>query len=172
VVDFTLTPALCSGLRIVTLWETLTLDLGDDPQNSIHIFKGMSEASCRIVAQMANLRTVEAPQPLMKAGESEDDMYVVIDGNVEVWVDGKDGRRVINSCRRGDILGEVGLFTGEPRSASADVVEDAQLLRLTANNLERLRKRHPRIASRLFRNLNEYQAHRLAEQTERLLHPG
>jgi predicted RND superfamily exporter protein len=166
VVDFTLTPALCSGLRIVTLYETLTMDLGEDPQRSIPVFRGLSNGACRIVAQMASVREMAAGQPLTRVGDPGSDMYVVIDGNVEVWLDTPAGRRVINNCGRGDVLGEVGFFTGEPRSSNNDIVDDTRLLRFTQNNLERLRRRHPRIASALLRNLNQVQAERLSKQTQ------
>ena len=164
--DFTLTPALCSGLRIVTLYETLTMDLGEDPQRSIPVFRGLSNGACRIVAQMASVREMPAGQPLTRVGDPGSDMYVVIDGNVEVWLDTPAGRRVINNCGRGDVLGEVGFFTGEPRSSNNDIVDDTRLLRFTQKNLERLRRRHPRIASSLLRNLNQVQAERLSKQTQ------
>ena len=57
-VEVTLTPALCAGLRIVTLWDTLSLDLGESPQDSIPLFRGLSVAQCRMVALMASLRSV------------------------------------------------------------------------------------------------------------------
>ena len=44
-VEMTLTPALCAGLRIVTLWDTLTLDLGEDPQDAIPLFRGLSQGA-------------------------------------------------------------------------------------------------------------------------------
>ncbi len=171
VVDFTLTPALCSGLRIVTLWDTLTLDLGDDPQNSIPFFSGLSNAQSRIVAQMANLREIPAGQPLMRVGDPGEDMYVIIDGSAQAWIeapDAPDGRRIINTHTRGDVVGEVGLFTGAGRSLNVDVTEDARMLRLTPRNLERLRRRHPRTASTILRNLNVTQAQRLSKQTNRI----
>ena len=49
-----------------------------------------------------------------------------------------------------------------------DVIEDARLLRLTPRNLERLRRRHPRTASTILRNLNVTQAQRLSKQTDRM----
>ena len=70
--------------------------------------------------------------------------------------------------QRGDPIGEIGLFTGDPRSANVDVTENARLLRLTPSNMERLRRRHSRIAATLFRNLNEVQAKRLSKQTSKI----
>ncbi len=52
-----------------------------------------------------------------------------------------------------------------------DVVEDVRLLRLSAANLRRLGRRYPKIALQLLRNLNEFQAERLAKQTPRFVAP-
>jgi len=166
-VEVTLTPALCSGLRIVTLWDTLTLDLGDDPQVAIPLFRGLSKAQCRIVALMASLRSVPTGDPLMRIGESDREMYVIVDGALRVWKEGPTGAIELRTSERGDVIGDVGLFTGE-RSANVDVAKDARLLRFTPNNLQRLRRRYPRIASTVMRNLNEILARRLSDLTDRL----
>ena len=166
-VEMTLTPALCGGLRIVTLWDTLTLDLGDDPQVAIPLFRGLSKAQCRIVALMANLRSVPEGEPLMRLGQTDREMYVIVDGALRVWKDGPTGPIELRSSSRGDVIGDVGLFTGE-RSANVDVAKDARLLRFTPNNLQRLRRRYPRIASTVMRNLNEILARRLSDLTDRL----
>ena len=166
-VEVTLTPALCAGLRIVTIWDTLTLDLGADPQDAIPLFRGLRKAQCRIVALMASLRSVPAGHPLMRVGETDREMYVIIDGALRVWKEGPAGPIDLRTSERGDVIGDVGLFTGE-RSANVDVAKDARLLRFTPNNLQRLRRRYPKIASTVMRNLNEILARRLSDLTDRL----
>ena len=167
VVDFTLTPALCSGLRVVTLWDTLRVDLGEAPEESIPLFSGLSATQCRIVAHMANLRTVPAPTKLWDAGAEAGEMYVVIDGKIDVTLDTARGKQLLKTHVRGDTIGEVGLSHGQ-RTAAADVVEDARLLRLTPKNMAEIARRRPRIASLLYRNLNLILADIVARDTARL----
>jgi predicted RND superfamily exporter protein len=166
-VEVTLTPALCGGLRIVTLWDTLGLDLGEDPQVAIPLFAGLSKPACRIVAQMASLREFPAGTPLAHIGDNEREMYVIVDGTVRVWKPGSDGPIELNTCKRGEVVGEVGLFFGE-RSANMDVATDARLLRFTPNTLQRLARQRPRSAATILRNLNEILAQRLSRSTDRL----
>ena len=166
-VEMTLTPALCAGLRIVTLWDTLTLDLGADPQDAIPLFRGLRKAECRIVALMASLRSIPAGNPLMRVGETDREMYVIVDGALRVWKEAPTGPIELRTSERGDVIGDVGLFTGE-RSANVDVARDARLLRFTPSNLQRLQRRWPRIASTVMRNLNEILARRLSDLTDRL----
>ncbi len=166
-VEVTLTPALCGGLRIVTLWDTLGLDLGEDPQNAIPLFKGLSKPQCRIVAQMASMREMPEGAMLGHIGDNEREMYVIVDGVVRVWKPGDDGEIELNRCKRGEVVGEVGLFFGE-RSANMDIATNARLLRFTPNTLQRLARQRPRIAATLLRNLNEILAQRLSRSTDRL----
>lgn len=167
-VDFTLTPALCGGLRLVTMWDTLRLDLGPEPQHSIPLFHGLSNFQCRLAALIATIREVPAGQNLLRAGDPGREMFLVLDGALEIAVHRPDGRRqVINVCRRGDVIGEVGFFH-QRRSADVDVIEDARLLRLTRKNMEALTGRYPRIAAKVLRNLGEIMAQRLSNTTDRL----
>jgi predicted RND superfamily exporter protein len=168
VVDFTLTPALCAGLRVVTLWDTLTLDLGRAPQESIPLFNGLTARQCRIVAQMANLRSIPSGQPLFRAGDEGHEMYVVIDGKLRVYLDTdtESGHLELATQSRGEVTGEVGFFGGQ-RSSNIDVVENARLLRLTPKNMRELARRKPRIASVLLLNLGRVLADRVSDTTVR-----
>jgi hypothetical protein len=164
--DLTLTPALCAGLRIVTLWELLSLDLGSEPQRSIGLFRGLSAAQARIVALMGSLVPVRAGERLWSAGDAADALYVVIDGRLRASVARGSGRRELAEHVRGDVLGEVGLIQ-QARSADVDVLEDGRLLRLGEEHFAQLSRRYPRIASAVLRNLSEILAARLVRLTNR-----
>jgi CRP-like cAMP-binding protein len=152
---------------VVTLWDTLSLDLGDRPHASIPLLAGLSTAQCRIVAQMASLRSVGAGQPLLRSGAEGREMYLVIDGVLEATLETPMGHVVLNRFERGDLVGEVGFYTRR-HSAEIAVVERARLLRLTEQSFARLDKRSPKIAAVLYRNLSAIMAGRLADTTERI----
>jgi len=165
--DMTLTPAIASRLHVVTLWDVLTLDLGEAPHQAIPLFRGLSRTQARVVALLTEIVTLPAGWPLIRAGEREDEIYVVIEGELRSWTL-RDGRRVeLNRHARGDVLGEVGLVQGE-RSANVDCETSARLLRLVPASLARLERRYPRIAARLYRNLGATLAERLVKATGRL----
>jgi len=166
-VDMTFTPALASGLRIVTLWDALTLDLGERPQDAIPLFRGLSSTQTRIAALMTDVLDFHSGHQLIRAGDPAEGMYVVIEGTLQSHIE-RDGRRVdLNTHQRGDVIGEVGLLRGE-RSANVDCETEARLLYIEPEDLQRLERRYPRIAARVFRNLNEVLAHRLVSATSRL----
>jgi predicted RND superfamily exporter protein len=166
-IDVTLTPALCSRLRIVSLWDVLSLDLGRDPQLSIPLFRGLSRAQARVVALVSSVRSFPSGERIMSAGEPGDEMYVVIDGELEASVVNEDGRVELGEFGRGDLLGDVAMFHGK-RTADVDTTSDVRLLRLTGASLERLARRYPRIAVKVNRNLADVLAERLVKLTERV----
>ena len=94
-------------------------------------------------------------------------MYVIIDGQLKTSFKGDQGRIDVATHGRGDVVGEAGLFF-EKRTADVDVTEDSRLLCLTQENLDRLSRRYPYIATKVFRNLNRILAARLFTTTHRL----
>jgi CRP-like cAMP-binding protein len=166
-IDLTFTPALCSGLRIVTLWDALTYDLGENPEESIPIFAGLSSAQGRITALMTRVVKHTEGTRLFSAGEPGDSLYVVIDGELQISLPTSDGRAMeFSRARRGDVIGEVGLYHGK-RTADVEALSDVRLLSLDAENLARLRKRYPRIGAQVLWNLSQVMAGRLADATDR-----
>ena len=167
-IDLTLTPALSSGMRIVTLWDVLRLDLGREPQKSIPLFGGLTLGQARIFALMSKISHYESGERLFVEGETaSDEIFVIIDGELTAWI-ARDGREIeLSRMMRGTVVGEGGAF-GQTRSSNVDTLTDARLLRFTMDDLERLRKRNPRIAAVVYRNLNRIQAERMARDLARV----
>ncbi len=172
-VDVVLTPALTSRLRIVTLWDVLTLDLGHDPRDSIPIFQGMSRRQARVVALMTRVRNFEPGHLLLRQGETGDQIYALIDGEAEVSVTAG-GRSVpLGILARGDVAGEVALFGGRLQT-DVRTRSSVRALEFTERDLdEHLLRWYPRIGARLYQNLSDVIAQRLTsldhEQRMRLM---
>jgi hypothetical protein len=170
--DVTLTPALCSRVRIVTLWDVLNLDLGKHPQQTIPLFADLSDRQARIVALTMDMLHVPSGTRLIREGArpddgAEHDMYVILDGQLVSTV-GRDGSRLeLAKMGRGDTVGEVGYMGGE-RTADVDALTDVRLLRFDSKDLEWLRRNHPRAGALVYRNLNRIQAQRLVRTTARV----
>ncbi len=163
----TLTPALGSRLRIVTLWDLLRMDLGPSPQHTIPLLSGLSLRQARIFALTAKLESHASGDLMIRQGDFARDMFVVVDGTLEVSIDRNGERKVLATMRRGAVLGEAGYF-GQRRTADVSCITAVRVLRFDAVDLERLRRRNPWIAATIFRNLNRVQAERLARATAML----
>jgi CRP-like cAMP-binding protein len=69
--------------------------------------------------------------------------------------------------RRGDVVGEVALFS-QGRTADVVVAQDARLLRFGDADLQRVGRRYPRIAAQIHRNLNRVLAARVITTAQAL----
>ncbi|MEM1282581.1 MAG: SulP family inorganic anion transporter, partial [Chlamydiota bacterium] len=81
---------------------------------------------------------------IMSEGAESESLFIIAKGKVEVFItDVKGISRRMKLLSSGTIIGEVGLMMNTPRTASVRAVEDCELLKLTRDNLEKLKKEHP-----------------------------
>ena len=167
--DLTFTPALCARLRIASLWDFLTLDLGREPHRAISLLRGLRAPQARIVALLSSVVEVHAGDRLYREGEPGEAVYAVIDGRLRATATHA-GRPVeLAVHERGDALGEIG-FLHLDRATEVQALTDARLLRLTQDSIDQLARRYPRIASVVYRNLSGVAADRLVKLTSELRH--
>jgi hypothetical protein len=150
-VDITLSPALATRMHVVTVWDVLSFDLGEDPRRSIPLLAGLSRHQARVAVLVTSVGRHAAGFKLMRSGDPGEAMYVLIEGEMVAKVPTRDGALEVK-LYRGALIGEIGPFCGQ-RTADIDALTDVTLMRLTVSNLERLRRRHPRIGAQIYRNL-------------------
>jgi CRP/FNR family cyclic AMP-dependent transcriptional regulator len=92
-------------------------------------------------ALMARGQEQDAPegQVLVREGASGGSLFVILSGSVAVT---RGGRR-IGRLGEGDLLGEVAMLGGGPRTASAVVERDARLLVVPASAVHELVEQRP-----------------------------
>src|SRR5205809_546535 len=165
--NLVLLPALLSTTKIITLWDLLGVQLGDDPARTIPLFAGLRAAQARIVVLMGELRHFAPGATIVRRGEIGAEMYVVIGGKTEVFVGEGAGRQRINELERGDVFGEMGLVRHAERTADVVASGDVDVLALDEHFLRRIKNRYPRIASQVFLNLTRLLSDHLQRTTER-----
>jgi len=81
---------------------------------------------------------------IFSLGEPGDSLYLVGTGSVELFVKDNAGTRIVLTiCGPGEVFGELSLFDGGARTASAVALEDATLLVLDRDDLLQFLRRHP-----------------------------
>lgn len=84
---------------------------------------------------------------LMRQGDTAQSIMVIDEGVVEIFTSDESGaRQHINKGSRGDILGEMALLSGEPRSASVLALSDVAALVLPADRFHELAHEHPALS--------------------------
>jgi NTE family protein len=104
---------------------------------------------------------VAGGQALMQQGEPGDSMYLSVSGRLRAYVS-QDGEppRMVREMGRGQVIGEMSLYTDAPRSATVVAIRDSVLVRLDKAQFMRLIEQQPRVGVALTRQI----VHRL--QTE------
>lgn len=95
-------------------------------------------------------------QTLMAQGDAGDAMYLVVSGRLRVYVrDDAGAQRAVRELGRGQVVGEMSLFTDEPRSATIVAIRDAVLVRLAKPAFARLLATSPPLSMALTRQVIE-----------------
>ena len=95
----------------------------------IPLFAECSKRDLQEVARIAEEVDVEAGTILMREGDEGHEVFVVVDGRLEVWRRNEGGQ--IAELGQGAVVGEMALLSKEPRNATVRAKTPSQLLRLT-----------------------------------------
>jgi CRP/FNR family cyclic AMP-dependent transcriptional regulator len=119
--------------------------MGLKPEN-IHLLSDLpGRLTTELFAHVKLVRLV-AGDALFRAGDSDDDCYRIEDGLLKITMVSHSGdERILAFVGRGDIVGELAMIDGLPRSASVVAVHDATLSCLSRTAFETFAKKHPEL---------------------------
>jgi len=112
-----------------------------------------------------NKKRFSAGQVIFSEGEAGDVMYIVIQGQVQVYRDTSSGRVVLLKAGPGQFFGEMALIGRMPRTATAVALSGTVVTYFQADELESLLRTRPDVGVRMVTHLIE----RLKETTDRYL---
>jgi CRP/FNR family cyclic AMP-dependent transcriptional regulator len=147
---------------------------------TVPLFASLDDNATKELRNLLEVRDVPAGVALFKSGDDGDAMFLIDSGRVRIFVRDSDGDDVtLAELAGGDFFGEMAIIDGEPRSAGAEVIEDARLLILSRKEFltfargnpdvmlemlgavtNRLRRTDKLLAQRVTRNVNDEQAAR------------
>ena len=90
---------------------------------------------------------------VFRQGDAGGSVYVIRAGKVRVLKETQGRRRMVTTLGPGDFFGEMAVVTGRPRSATVEVLEDADLLKVPAGKLQEMIAGTGEVAIRLIRHL-------------------
>jgi len=94
--------------------------------------------------QVLSRRVVHRDQVIFREGEPGNVMFLVQSGRVQIWRGQPDDRVELGVVPQGGIFGEMAIFDGKPRMASASALEDTVLVQIQGDHVrEALRKADP-----------------------------
>jgi CRP-like cAMP-binding protein len=99
-------------------------------------------AQLNIFRNANDLRALSAGEVIFREGDAGDLMFAVVEGVVELSVNG----RIVDSVGEGQILGEMALIDESPRSATATAVGPATVAPVDRKRFVYLVQEHPTFA--------------------------
>jgi CRP-like cAMP-binding protein len=103
---------------------------------------------------------------LFHEGEEGDEMFIIQSGKVAIKKKVKDQDTVLATLEKGDFFGEMAILERMPRSASAELVEDGDLIVISGETFGDMIKANPEVAVRMLRKYSI----RLRETNKQLEH--
>jgi CRP-like cAMP-binding protein len=101
---------------------------------AIPLFSELSEAEAKRLAAFANETSIAEGQILMKEGDYSTELIAIEEGTADVI---KGGERIA-SLGQGDLIGEMGLLSREPRNADVIATSPMLVIKLTHWEIRRM----------------------------------
>ena len=119
----------------------------------VPLFAGLSKRELQRIGELADEVDLPSGRVLMRQGESGSEMLIVIDGSARIERDGEG----IAERGAGEVLGEIALLDGGPRTATVTLTRDSRLLVLGRREFQAAMDELPDVRLRVL----EAVAHRL-----------
>jgi CRP/FNR family transcriptional regulator, cyclic AMP receptor protein len=101
---------------------------------NIPLFSNLSDEEARRLAAFATETSIADGQILMKQGDYSTELIAIEEGTADVL---RDGNRIA-SLKQGDLIGEMGLLTREPRNADVIATSPMRVIKLTHWEIRRM----------------------------------
>lgn len=113
----------------------------------VPLFETMDENERDSLCQLLETKQYSTGATIFHAGDVGDSFYIVRSGAVQIYIENFEGAKIIlRESLPGDVFGDVSMFDGGPRTATAVATEDSELLLLDKEGLLELVKKHPHAA--------------------------
>jgi putative ABC transport system ATP-binding protein len=118
--------------------------------DKIPMFAGLGADPIKRLLSVCEFRSVTGGQVLFRAGDPSSDMLVLLSGRLRVSsADGVELAIVTPAAP----VGEMGLITGQPRSATVEATDPSRVLALHKTAFDRLMRSHPAVSRHVYRNV-------------------
>jgi len=142
-----------------SFWVYLSQRLHEPPLLSVPLLKDLNFSEAKALVASGTVMRCSAGEPVIRAGDTANEMFVLLSGAVEVRA-GSETDQVVATFDRGELFGEVAFLSQVRRSATVIALTDIEVLVLTQDFLRHIMNGMPSVASRVLFNLSIILCHR------------
>jgi small-conductance mechanosensitive channel/CRP-like cAMP-binding protein len=125
---------------------------------AVDVFAPLSPEEVQQLADAAIWHVFAPGETLIRAGDEGSSMFVVHNGRVQVQISENGRTRPVAVLAEGDFFGEMGLFTGEPRTADVVALDETEVLEIRHQAMRRLFETNPSLAESISWTIAERRA--------------
>ncbi len=129
----------------------------------IPVFDGFELEEIQRLLRICQLKSLQEGQDVYAKGEPSDEMLVLLKGKLSVT---GDSGEELAEIRAGKPIGEMGVFTGQPRSANIVAVESCAVIALSRTELGIMLAANKGMQLKVLQNLVGILSQRLTEANE------
>ncbi len=129
----------------------MELETTDEMLARVSMFAGLTKSQLRDISGLATRLDLPAGRQLTTQGAIGQEFIIVLEGDVEVVVDGD----VVAAPTAGECYGEIALLDSRPRTATVVATTDVIVDVIGRRDFRELLKRQPQIAEHLQRTMAE-----------------
>jgi len=118
---------------------------------STALFRELSNDQLAEIWSRAKVHNLIRGGVLMRQGTPSDSVFVVVSGRFEAWIEGQ--KSAIAEIGVGEPIGEIGFFSGAPRTATIIAARDSVVVELDRASFDDVARRVPAIYQTLLRAL-------------------
>lgn len=140
----------------------------------VPLFSKLEQSKLKLLAFTSELQTYEDGEVVFREGEAADCTYVILDGEADIYAktttDG--GEVIVGTLKANQLLGELGVLTSSPRSATIRAKGRLMTLCISSDMFLKLLAENPPVALDVMRQLSGklVLAHRQYEELQDKLH--
>jgi CRP-like cAMP-binding protein len=122
--------------------------------SKVPLFSKLEQSKLKLLAFTSELQTYEHGEVVFKEGEAADCTYVILDGEADIYAKTDSGLVVVGTLQSNQLLGELGVLTSSPRSATIYAKGKLMMLRISGEMFLRLLAENPSVALDVMRQLS------------------
>jgi CRP/FNR family cyclic AMP-dependent transcriptional regulator len=130
----------------------------------VPFFAEIEPAKLKLLAFMSERAGFDDGKVLFRQGDPGDAAYLIIDGQVEIVLEGPAGPMTVATLGANDIVGDMAILTGAPRAATVRAKGRLVALRIAKDPFMRMVREFPNMAVSIMQEL----AHRVEATNNQL----
>ena len=135
-----------------------TLDINDEANqlSRVPLFAKLDTAKLKLIAFTSEQLALRAQEYLFHRNAPADAVYLVLDGFLEVMHEREDGEaEAILQLGQNSLIGEMGVISNAPRSASIRSAGESRVLKIEADTFMDLLSENPSMSLHVMRELTD-----------------